>query len=55
MSTSNELLTTTQKARTMNFDISKYGTLAEIGAGQEVAREFFHAGSSSAIKAERNG
>jgi hypothetical protein len=47
MSTSNELLTTTQKARTMNFDIPKYGTLAEIGAGQEVAREFFHAGGAS--------
>jgi hypothetical protein len=47
MSTSNELLTTTQKARTMNFDKPKYGTLAEIGAGQEVAREFFHAGGAS--------
>jgi hypothetical protein len=44
---SNELLTTTQKARTMNFDKPKYGTLAEIGAGQEVAREFFHAGGAS--------
>ena len=31
----------------MNFDIPKYGTLAEIGAGQEVAREFFHAGGAS--------
>src|SRR3984885_12307880 len=47
MSGSNELLTTTQKARTMNFDKPKYGTLAEIGAGQEVAREFFHAGGAS--------
>jgi len=47
MSTSSELLTTTQKARTMNFDKPKYGTLAEIGAGQEVAREFFHAGGAS--------
>ena len=47
MSTSDELLTTTQKARTMNFDKPKYGTLAEIGAGQEVAREFFHAGGAS--------
>ena len=25
----------------------KYGTFAEIGAGQEVAREFFHAGGAS--------
>src|ERR1700719_4523306 len=47
MNESKELLTTTQKARTMNFDIPKYGTLAEIGAGQEVAREFFHAGGAS--------
>ena len=47
MNTSSELLTTTQKARTMNFDKPKYGTLAEIGAGQEVAREFFHAGGAS--------
>jgi hypothetical protein len=31
----------------MNFDIPKYGTLAEIGAGQEVARKFFHAGGAS--------
>src|SRR5260370_35476768 len=31
----------------MNFDKPKYGTLAEIGAGQEVAREFFHAGGAS--------
>ena len=42
-----ELLTTTQKARTLNFDTPKYGTFAEIGAGQEVAREFFHAGAAS--------
>jgi hypothetical protein len=47
MSENSELLTTTQKARTMNFDKPKYGTLAEIGAGQEVAREFFHAGGAS--------
>jgi hypothetical protein len=43
----NELLTTTQKARRMNFDAPVYGTFAEIGAGQEVAREFFHAGGAS--------
>ncbi len=47
MNDSKELLTTTQKARTLNFDAPKYGTFAEIGAGQEVAREFFHAGSAS--------
>jgi hypothetical protein len=42
-----ELLTTTQKALTVNLDALKYGTFAEIGAGQEVAREFFHAGGAS--------
>jgi hypothetical protein len=42
-----ELLTTIQKALTINLDLSKYGTFAEIGAGQEVAREFFQAGGAS--------
>jgi hypothetical protein len=42
-----ELPTTTQKARRINFDAPIYGTFAEIGAGQEVAREFFHAGGAS--------
>src|ERR1700675_1215053 len=47
MNESKELLTTTQKARTINFDAPLYGTFAEIGAGQEGAREFFHAGGAS--------
>jgi hypothetical protein len=42
-----ELLTTTQKALTINLDGPKYGTFAEIGAGQEVAGAFFHAGAAS--------
>jgi hypothetical protein len=42
-----ELLTTTQKARRINFDAPMYGTFAEIGAGHEVAREFFHVGGAS--------
>src|SRR6202789_165597 len=42
-----ELLTTTQKARRINLDAPMYGTFAEIGAAQEVAREFFHAGGAS--------
>src|SRR6202041_1221990 len=42
-----ELLTATQKARRINVDAPIYGTFAEIGAGQEVAREFFHAGGAS--------
>ena len=42
-----DLLTTPQKALTINLDVPKYGTFAEIGAGQEVAREFFQAGGAS--------
>jgi hypothetical protein len=42
-----EVLTTAQKARRINLDAPMYGTFAEIGAGQEVAREFFHAGGAS--------
>jgi hypothetical protein len=42
-----EPLSTTQKALKINLDASKYGTFAEIGAGQEVAREFFQAGGAS--------
>ena len=42
-----ELLTTAHKAHRINFDAPIYGTFAEIGAGQEVAREFFHAGGAS--------
>src|SRR5258708_8957686 len=47
MEAKTELLTPTQKARRINFDAPIYGTFAEIGAGQEVAREFFHAGGAS--------
>jgi len=47
MNSPKDLLTTTQKALTVNLDALKYGTFAEIGAGQEVAREFFHAGGAS--------
>src|SRR3984957_9584666 len=42
-----EALATLQKARRINLDAPMYGTFAEIGAGQEVAREFFHAGGAS--------
>jgi hypothetical protein len=44
MSEKKELLTTNRKALTVNLDESKYGTFAEIGAGQEVARIFFSGG-----------
>jgi hypothetical protein len=47
MSETTTLLTTAQKALTVNLDVPVYGTFAEIGAGQEVAREFFHAGGAS--------
>ena len=47
MSKKNQLLTTNHKALTINLDGTRYGTIAEIGAGQEVARIFFQAGSAS--------
>jgi len=37
----------TKKALQINLDESVYGTFAEIGAGQEVARHFFQAGRAS--------
>jgi len=39
--------TTTDKALRLNLDEKKYGTIAEIGAGQEVARHFFMAGAAA--------
>ncbi len=47
MSEQKELLTTNRKALTINLDERKYGTFAEIGAGQEVARVFFQAGGAA--------
>jgi hypothetical protein len=38
---------TDKKALQINIDAKKYGTFAEIGAGQEVARRFFHAGGAA--------
>lgn len=38
---------THQKAVQINLDRTKYGTFAEIGAGQEVARWFFRVGGAS--------
>src|SRR5213594_838406 len=38
---------TDEKALQINLDPSKYGTFAEIGAGQEVARRFFRVGSAA--------
>ncbi|HWW51643.1 MAG TPA: TonB-dependent receptor [Verrucomicrobiae bacterium] len=40
-------LTTNQKAMKINLDLMRYGTFAEIGAGQEVARWFFKVGAAA--------
>ncbi|MCB9082681.1 MAG: TonB-dependent receptor [Lewinellaceae bacterium] len=42
-----KLLETEQKALEINLDPVIYGTFAEIGAGQEVARSFFQAGAAA--------
>jgi len=47
MDQTDALLTTNRKALTVNLDEAKYGTFAEIGAGQEVARIFFQAGGAA--------
>lgn len=38
---------TNRKAFQINLYRQKYGTFAEIGAGQEVARRFFHVGGAA--------
>src|SRR5580704_18108709 len=40
-------LTTREKALRINLDPKRYGTFAEIGAGQEVARWFFRVGAAA--------
>ncbi len=40
-------LNTTEKALQLNLDENIYGTIAEIGGGQEVAAHFFQAGAAS--------
>lgn len=52
MSDPPELLTTNRKALHINLDGTRYGTFAEIGAGQEVARHFFQAGGASGTVAK---
>jgi hypothetical protein len=42
-----EVIGTHQKALQINLDDTKYGTFAEIGAGQEVARWFFRVGGAA--------
>jgi len=52
MADNEELLTTNRKALTINLDAEKYGTFAEIGAGQEVVRHFFQAGGAAGTVAK---
>jgi len=46
------LQTTDEKAKEINFSGKYYGTFAEIGAGQEVARWFFQAGGAAGTVAK---
>jgi hypothetical protein len=52
MQTDNDKPDTNQKALQINLDAKKYGTFAEIGAGQEVARCFFRVGGASGTVAK---
>lgn len=52
MATSVTGLSTSFKALQINNDESRYGSFAEIGAGQEVARHFFQAGHASGTVAK---
>ncbi|HUA37736.1 MAG TPA: hypothetical protein VMA35_04965 [Candidatus Sulfopaludibacter sp.] len=45
-------MSSAQKALQINLDATKYGTFAEIGAGQEVARWFFHVGGAAGTVAK---
>src|SRR5271170_4293255 len=49
---SREVITTHEKATQINLDKRFYGTFAEIGAGQEVARWFFVVGGASGTLAK---
>ncbi|MDB5388133.1 MAG: hypothetical protein JWM11_3779, partial [Planctomycetaceae bacterium] len=42
-----EILDTRQKTLRINLDLRRYGTFAEIGAGQEVVRWFFRVGGAA--------
>ena len=52
MATSVTGLSTSFKASKINSKSQRYGSFAEIGAGQEVARHFFHAGQASSTIAK---
>src|SRR5437660_1985921 len=48
----NAAITTRQKALAINLDATRYGTFAEIGGGQEVARWFFSVGGAAGTVAK---
>ena len=52
MTKRNTQLSSQQKALEINLDDDKYGTFVEIGAGQEVARQFFSAGAAAGTVAK---
>lgn len=52
MNERDESLTPDQKALEINLDKLKYGTIVEIGAGQETARLFFSAGAAAGTVAK---
>ena len=52
MKTHDKSLSTEQKALEINLDPRRYGTIVEIGAGQEVARQFFKAGAAAGTVAK---
>ena len=49
---SEKILSTDEKALAVNLDDSKYGTFAEIGAGQEVVSHFFQVGATAGTVAK---
>jgi len=48
----NAASSTRQKALALNLDATTYGTFAEIGGGQEVARRFFSVGGAAGTVAK---
>jgi hypothetical protein len=50
--TNGNSISTRQKALALNLDATRYGTFAEIGGGQEVARWFFSVGGAAGTIAE---
>lgn len=52
MGNEREILTVNRKALTINLDDTIFGSFAEIGGGQEVARNFFQVGGASGTVAK---